>query len=83
MIKKIKSSLWLKIFLVLTVLLFSISLLLYGIVMAVMPESYKALVTSNYTEQLSSFVTELESSSLEDATDKIMRFVWNTMPLSY
>ena len=74
MIKKIKSSLWLKIFLVLTVLLFSISLLLYGIVMAVMPESYKALVTSNYTEQLSSFVTELESSSLEDATDKIYAF---------
>ncbi len=50
MIKKIKSSLWLKIFLLLTVLLFSVSLLLYGIVMAVMPSSYKYTLADGYVD---------------------------------
>ena len=77
MIKKIKSSLWLKIFLVLTILLFSVSLLLYGIVMAVMPVSYKYTLTDGYVEQIDQLVTELENSSLDDATQKIYEFCIN------
>lgn len=74
MIKKIKSSLWLKIFLLLTLLLFTVSFLLYGIVMAVMPSSYRSLVSSDYNEQISKLVTELEGSSLETATDRLSDF---------
>lgn len=77
MIKKIKSSLWLKIFLILTVLLFSVSILLYGIVMAVMPVSYKYTLTDGYVEQIDQFVTELEGNSLNDAAQKIYEFCIN------
>lgn len=77
MIKKIKSSLWLKIFLILTALLFSVSILLYGIVMAVMPVSYKYTLTDGYVEQIDQFVTELEGNSLNDAAQKIYEFCIN------
>lgn len=77
MIKKIKSSLWLKIFLILTVLLFSVSILLYGIVMAVMPASYKYTLTDGYVEQIDQLATELEGSSIDDATQKIYEFCIN------
>ena len=74
MIKKIRSSLWLKIFLAMTALLFTVSFLIYGIVMAVMPSSYKSLVTSGYTKQISQLVSEVEGMSTEDATDAIYTF---------
>ena len=61
MIRKIKSSLWLKVFLLLTVLLFVVSLLLYGTIMAVMPASYRSQQTLGYTEQMGRLVTELET----------------------
>jgi len=77
LIKKIKSSLWLKIFLILTALLFSVSILLYGIVMAVMPVSYKYTLTDGYVEQIDQFVTELEGNSLNDAAQKIYEFCIN------
>lgn len=77
MIKKIKSSLWLKIFLILTALLFSVSILLYGIVMAVMPVSYKYTLTDGYVEQIDQFATELEGNSLNDAAQKIYEFCIN------
>ncbi|MDO4322109.1 MAG: HAMP domain-containing sensor histidine kinase [Lachnospiraceae bacterium] len=77
MIKKVKSGLWLKIFLILTVLLFSVSILLYGIVMAVMPASYKYTLADGYVEQIDQFAAELESSSLNDATQKIYEFCVN------
>ena len=77
MIKKIKSSLWLKIFLLLTALLFAVSFLLYGIVMAVMPASYKYTLTANYVEQIDRLVTEIEGSSINDATRKIYEFCIN------
>ncbi|MDO4273219.1 MAG: HAMP domain-containing sensor histidine kinase [Eubacteriales bacterium] len=74
MIQKIKSSLFLKIFLLLAVLLFSVSFLLYGIVMAVMPGSYQALAASDYNEQVRKLVTGLEGSSLEEANDRLYHF---------
>ncbi len=74
MIKKIKSSLWLKIFLLLTALLFSVSLLLYGIVMAVMPTSYKYTLANGYVEQVDRLVSETEGGSTDDAVRKIYEF---------
>ena len=75
--KKIKSSLWLKIFLLLTTLLFAVSILLYGTIMAVMPASYKYALTSNYTEQVSRLIEDLEHHDLDDATQKIYEFCIN------
>ena len=75
--KKIKSSLWLKIFLLLTTLLFAVSILLYGTIMAVMPASYKYALTSNYTEQVSRLIADLEHHDLDDATQKIYEFCIN------
>ena len=75
--KKIKSSLWLKIFLLLTTLLFAVSILLYGTIMAVMPASYKYALTSNYTEQVSRLIADLEHHALDDATQKIYEFCIN------
>ncbi len=77
MIRKIKSSLWLKIFLLLTVLLFAVSLLLYGTIMAVMPASYRYTLTTNYAGQLSQLITDLEYQSVDDATQKIYEFCIN------
>ena len=77
MIRKIKSSLWLKVFLLLTVLLFVVSLLLYGTIMAVMPASYRYTLTTNYTEQLSQLITDLEHRSVDDATQRIYEFCIN------
>ena len=77
MIRKIKSSLWLKIFLLLAVLLYAVSLLLYGTIMAVMPASYRYTLKTNYTEQLSQLITDLEHQSVDDATQKIYEFCIN------
>ena len=77
MIRKFKSSLWLKVFLLLTVLLFVVSLLLYGTIMAVMPASYRYTLTTNYTEQLSQLITDLEHRSVDDATQRIYEFCIN------
>lgn len=77
MIKKIRSSLWLKIFLLLTVLLFAVSFLLYGIVMAVMPTSYKYTLTDGYIEKIGQLVTDSEGSTLERATQMIYEFCVN------
>ena len=75
--KRIKSSLWLKIFLLLTTLLFAVSILLYGTVMAVMPASYKYAMTTNYTEQVSWLIADLEHHDLDDATRRIYEFCIN------
>ena len=61
----------------LTVLLFVVSLLLYGTIMAVMPASYRYTLTTNYTEQLSQLITDLEHRSVDDATQKIYEFCIN------
>lgn len=77
MIKKIRSSLWLKIFLLLTILLFAVSFLLYGIVMTVMPASYKSTLKANCVEQIDQLITGLENKSLDNATQKIYEFCIN------
>lgn len=77
MIRKIRSSLWLKVFLLLTGLLFAVSVLLYGIVMAVMPASYKYTLTTNYVEQINQLITDLENTGLDEATRKIYEFCIN------
>lgn len=45
--------------------------------MAVMPASYKYALTSNYTEQVSRLIADLEHHDLDDATQKIYEFCIN------
>lgn len=48
--------------------------LLYGIVMAVMPPSYKSLLPSKYNERISQLVAGLEGSPLETANERLYDF---------
>lgn len=77
MIKKIKSSLWLKIFLSLTAILFAVCFLLYGIITTVMPASYRSRQTAGYTQQLGRLVTDLERGGMDDAINRIYEFCLN------
>ena len=77
MIKTIKNSLWMKTFLSLTILLFAVTFLLYGIVTAVMPASYRSQQTLGYTEQMGRLVTELENGTVDDAINHIYEFCLN------
>lgn len=74
MIKKIRNSLAAKIFFLIAAALLAASFILYGIVMAVMPISYKNLATSNYSAQISQLTSELTSGTLEDGISKIYNF---------
>lgn len=74
MIKKIKSSLWLKIFLILTALLFSVSILLYGVVMTVMPASYENLTDEKIQSNIVHLIQQLENSTLDEASDLLYNF---------
>lgn len=77
MIKKIKSSLWLKIFLVLTILLFSVSLLLYSIVMTVIPASYENLADRKMKRDTEQLVQQLENRTLDEASELLYNFCIN------
>ena len=74
MIKKIKSSLTLKIFLMMTLVLILVGVIIYAIVMNVMPNNYKNVTLSNYTEEIKNLVEDLEKGTIEDATNKIYDF---------
>lgn len=74
MIKKIKRSLWLKIFLILMTLLFSVSILLYGIVMTVMPASYENLTDEKIQSNIVHLIQQLENSTLDEASDILYNF---------
>ena len=74
LIKTIKSSLWLKIFLMITGVLIVVGIIIYGIVIKVMPSNYRSLTLSNYTEEIQNLVSELETGTLEEATNKIYDF---------
>ena len=74
LIKKIKSSLTLKIFLMMTLVLIIVGVIIYAIVMNVMPNNYKNVTLSNYTEEIKELVEDLEKGTIEDATNKIYDF---------
>lgn len=71
---KLKSSLGLKIFLALALLLFSVSLLLYGVIGAAIPASYRALTVSNCMEQMLRLTEELEQGTRAEAEALIYDF---------
>ena len=74
MIKQIKSSLAAKIFIMIAAALLAAGFILYGIVTAVMPISYKNLATSNYSAQISQLTSELTGGTMEEGIPKIYNF---------
>lgn len=74
MIRKLKNSLAAKIFLMIAVILFAVSFILYGIIMTVMPVSYQNLAASNFAARIDQLTTELDSVAMEDAIPKIYDF---------
>ena len=77
MIKKIKSSLCLKIFLLLATILFMVSFIIYGIIMAVVPNSYQSVAVSDYSDKVNQLVDELSDCMREEADTKIYDFCIN------
>ena len=47
---------------------------MYAIVMKVMPNNYRSVTLSNYTEEIKNLVSELESKSLEEGINEIYNF---------
>lgn len=55
LLKKIKSSLAIKIFLMMTCVFILLGIVMYGIVIKVMPNNYRSVTLSNYTEEIKKF----------------------------
>ena len=47
---------------------------MYGIVIKVMPNNYRSVTLSNYTEEIKNLVSELERESLEEGINEIYNF---------
>lgn len=61
----------------LATLLFSVSFVIYGIVMAVIPNSYQSVAFSDYYDKVEQLVEELSEGTKEDADTKIYNFCIN------
>lgn len=60
MIKRIKSSLFAKVFLVTTSMLLCVSLLVFGLLVWLMPQTYSNRINTVLDEQAKNFISELE-----------------------
>ena len=67
MIKKMKDSLFAKVFLVTTLLLFCVSLIIFGILAFVMPKTYSNELNSTLDKQMKVFVSEVEQVTLDNS----------------
>ncbi len=67
MIRKIKSSLFIKVFIVTTILLFSVSLFVYGALAFIMPKTYSSELNRALNKQTQIFLGELEQTTRENS----------------
>lgn len=74
MFKKISSSLSIKVFLYIGSLLLATSLIIYGVIMVVMPKSYKSELSGQFSKNLGELLTQLEKSKYEEASGYIYNF---------
>ena len=51
-----------------------LGIVMYGIVIKVMPNNYRSVTLSNYTEEIKNLVSELERESLEEGINEIYNF---------
>jgi len=71
LLKRIKSSVFIKMFLSITTILMLTSFLIYGIVMVATPGQYKAETDERFAENIPQLIQQLKKSSRKDA-DKII-----------
>ena len=75
MIKKIKSSLFTKVFIITTLLLMLVSLMVFGILAWIMPETYSQELNNELNTRVEEFVSELEQTTLQNSGSLFDRFV--------
>lgn len=78
MIKKIKSSLFIKVFLLTTTLLIVVSLLVFGILAVVTPNTYSAALNDALDVKVNAFTSELEKVTLDTSKNLFEQFVRGT-----
>ena len=81
MLKKIKNSLSAKVFLWIAGLLILCSLLIYGIVMIFLPQSYTVVATNHVSDQINQLEETLAHTNYEDADKVIEKFCQNNQAL--
>lgn len=78
MIKKIKSSLFAKVFFITAAMLLGISLLVYGLLAWLMPQTYSNRLNAMLDEQTRGFLSELERTAFLDSGGLFDQFLQNT-----
>ena len=78
MTKKIKSSLFAKVFLITVIMLFCMSLLVFGMLAWLMPQTYSNKLNTILDERAQGFVSELEQVSLSDSGGLFDQFIADT-----
>lgn len=77
MIKKIKSSLFAKVFIITSIMLLGISLLVFGLLAWLMPQTYSNTLNAFLDEQAQRFVSELEKVSFSESGGLFEQFLRN------
>lgn len=77
MIKKFKSSLFAKVFVITGVLLLFISLLIFGLLAILMPQTYSNELNSVLENQTQSFIAELEQETFQESGGLFDQFLQN------
>ncbi len=67
MIRKVKSSLFAKVFFITAAMLLCVSLLVYGLLAWLMPQTYSDRLSAALDRQVQEFITELEQSAFSDS----------------
>ena len=77
MIKRIKSSLLAKVFIITALLLVGVSFLVYGVLAWFMPKTYSNELNEALSEQTRTFIEELSQMSMEESASLFDRFLEN------
>lgn len=77
MIKKIRSSLFAKVFIITSMMLLCISLLVFGMLAWLMPQTYSNKLNAFLDEQTQEFISELEKVAFSDSGGLFDQFIQN------
>ena len=78
MIKRIKGSLFAKVFILTVAVLLCVSFLVYGVLAWYMPRTYSNNLNASLDEQTSDFIYELEHIRMQDSGGLFDQFLQNT-----
>ena len=78
MIKKIKSSLFAKVFILTTTMMVCIGFLVYGVLALYMPQTYSNNLNAALDEYTKNFIADLTDTRIEDSNGLFDQFLKNT-----